>query len=117
MNDTILVTGGAGFIGSHVVDELVRQGRPVRILDDFSTGLQDNLKHHGSKISVIEDSITAPNVVARALDTVKTVIHLGALASVARSVETPLISHEACATGTITILDEARKAGVKRVVY
>jgi UDP-glucose 4-epimerase len=117
MNDLCLVTGGAGFIGSHLVDALVRSGKPVRVLDDFSRGLADNLKHHGSKIEIVEGSIVNPVQVAKAVHGVRTVVHLGALASVARSVETPLVSHAACATGTLTVLDESRKAGVKRVVY
>jgi UDP-glucose 4-epimerase len=117
MNDLCLVTGGAGFIGSHLVDELVRRGKPVRVLDDLSTGLKDNLAHHGSRIELIQGSITDPATVAKAVAGAKTVFHLGALASVARSVETPLVSHAACATGTVSVLDEARKAGVKRVVY
>jgi UDP-glucose 4-epimerase len=117
MNDLFLVTGGAGFIGSHLVDELVRRGKSVRVLDDLSTGLADNLAHHGSRIEFVQGTITDPATVARAVAGVKTVFHLGALASVARSVETPLVSHAACATGTVTVLDEARKAGVKRVVF
>lgn len=117
MSDLCLVTGGAGFIGSHLVDALVQQGRQVRVLDDFSTGLADNLKHHGSRIEVHEGSITNPADAAKAVRGVKTIFHLGALASVARSVETPPVSHAACATGTLIVLDEARKAGVKRVVY
>jgi len=117
MSDLCLVTGGGGFIGSHLVDGLVRKGHAVRVLDDFSTGLRENLAHHGSKIDVIEGSITDSADVARAVRGVKNVFHLGALASVARSVEAPLVSHAACATGTVTVLDEARKAGVKRVVY
>ena len=117
MNDLCLVTGGAGFIGSHLVDELVRRGKPVRVLDDLSTGLADNLAHHGRRIEFVQGTITDPATVAKAVAGAKTVFHLGALASVARSVETPLVSHAACATGTVTVLDEARKAGVKRVVF
>ena len=117
MNDLCLVTGGAGFIGSHLVDELVHRGKSVRVLDDLSTGLKDNLSHHGSRIELIEGSITDSAAVAKAVAGAKTIFHLGALASVARSVETPVVSHAACATGTVTVLDEARKAGVKRVVY
>ena len=117
MNDLCLVTGGAGFIGSHLVDGLVRAGRPVRVLDDFSTGLADNLKHHGAKIEFVEGSITNPADAAKAVRGARTMFHFGALASVARSVETPAVSHAACATGTLIVLDEARKAGVKRVVY
>ena len=117
MTHTSLVTGGAGFIGSHLVDELVSGGHKVRVLDDFSTGLRGNLAHHGNKIEVVEGSITDPAAVADAVRGVRTVYHLGALASVARSVEAPAVSHAACATGTVLLLDAARKAGVKRVVY
>ena len=117
MTHTSLVTGGAGFIGSHLVDELVSGGHKVRVLDDFSTGLRGNLAHHGNKIEVIEGSITDPAAVADAVRGARTVYHLGALASVARSVEAPAVSHAACATGTVLLLDAARKAGVKRVVY
>jgi UDP-glucose 4-epimerase len=117
MSDLCLVTGGAGFIGSHLVDELVLRGRPVRVLDDLSTGLRDNLAHHGGRIELVEGSIAEPDAVARAVQGVGTLFHLGALASVARSVETPLVSHAACATGTLIVLDGARRAGVKRVVY
>ncbi len=117
MNDLCLVTGGAGFIGSHLVDELVRRGKPVRVLDDLSTGQKDNLAHHGSRVEFVQGSITDPATVAKAVAGAKTVFHLGALASVTRSVEAPLVSHAACATGTVTVLDEARKAGVKRVVF
>ena len=117
MSDLCLVTGGVGFIGSHLVDELVRRGKPVRVLDDSSTGLKDNLAHHGSRVELVQGTITDPATVGKAVAGVKTAFHLGALASVARSVETPLVSHAACATGTVTVLDEARKAGVKRVVY
>ncbi len=117
MDELSLVTGGAGFIGSHLVDELVRRGRPVRVLDDFSTGLRDNLAHHGSKVEIVEGSLTDPQVVARAVRGAGVVYHLGALASVARSVETPAVSHAACATGTLNVLDAARSAGVRRVVY
>src|SRR5207249_4085921 len=93
MNDLCLVTGGAGFIGSHLVDALVRAGKPVRVLDDFSTGLADNLKQHGSRIEIVEGSIVNPAQTAKAVQGGRTVFHLGALASVARSVETPLVSH------------------------
>lgn len=117
MSDLCLVTGGAGFIGSHLVDALVRRGSKVRVLDDLSTGLSDNLAHHQGTIDFVKGSITDPDAAARAVAGVGTVFHLGALASVARSVETPLVSHAACATGTLTMLDAARRAGVKRVVY
>jgi len=116
MNELSLVTGGAGFIGSHLVDGLVDQGRPVRVLDDFSTGLRDNLAHHPN-LQIVEGSLTDPKAIAKAMRDVRVVYHLGALASVARSVENPVATHEACATGTLNILNEARKVGVRRVVY
>jgi UDP-glucose 4-epimerase len=116
MSDVTLVTGGAGFIGSHLVDDLVKAGQTVRVLDDFSTGLRANLSHH-PKLDVVDGSLTDPAAVERATKGVRTIYHLGALASVARSVETPVVSHAACATGTVLLLDAARKCGVKRVVY
>jgi UDP-glucose 4-epimerase len=112
-----LVTGGGGFIGSHLVEQLTRQGRPVRVLDDFSTGLRSNLAHLNPAPEIIEATLTDPDAVARAVDGAKVVYHLGALASVARSVESPLASHAACATGTVNVLDAARKCAVRRVVY
>ena len=112
-----LVTGGAGFIGSHLVDELTRLGRPVRVLDDFSTGLRGNLAQVRPRPEIVEGSLTDPLAVAQAVRGVHTVYHLGALASVARSVENPLATHAACATGTLHLLDAARKSGVKRAVY
>ncbi|QDU22114.1 NAD-dependent epimerase/dehydratase family protein [Urbifossiella limnaea] len=117
MDELSLVTGGAGFIGSHLVDALVKAGRPVRVFDDFSTGLRSNLAHHAGRVEVVEGSLTDPAAVARAVQGAGAVYHLGALASVARSVETPAVSHAACATGTLNLLDAARRAGVRRVVY
>ncbi len=117
MSDSNLVTGGGGFIGSHLVDELVARGRPVRVFDDFSTGLRSNLKHLDGRIEVVEGTLVDPEAVARAVKGAKVVYHLGALASVARSVENPACSHAACATGTLNVLDAARRNGVKRVVY
>jgi len=117
MSKVSLVTGGAGFIGSHLVDALVERGDRVRVLDDLSTGLFDNLAHHGSRIELIRGSIVDPMTVARAVEGVERTFHLGALASVTRSIENPPLSHAACATGTLVVLDEARKAGVKRIVF
>ena len=116
MADLSLVSGGAGFIGSHLVDALIAQGNRVRVLDDFSTGLRENLAHH-RELDIVEGSLVDSNAVAKAAAGASVVYHLGALASVARSVETPLLSHAACATGTLNVLDAARKAGVRRVVY
>ncbi|MBX9579802.1 MAG: GDP-mannose 4,6-dehydratase [Gemmataceae bacterium] len=117
MGELSLVTGGAGFIGSHLVEDLVRSGRRVRVLDDFSTGLRSNLAHLDPAPEIHEGSLTDRAAVDRATAGASVVYHLGALASVARSVETPLVTHAACATGTLHVLDAARKAGARRVVY
>ncbi len=86
------------------------------MLDDFSTGLRTNLAHLPN-VEVIDGSLTDPAAVARAVQGAGVVYHLGALASVARSVEAPAVTHAACATGTLNLLDAARKCGVRRVVY
>ncbi|MCR9244187.1 MAG: GDP-mannose 4,6-dehydratase [bacterium] len=115
----VLVTGGAGFIGSHVIETLCRAGRAVTTIDDFSTGRRENLaglRDAGHEFEVVEGSITDPEAVARAMTDVDRVVHLAALPSVARSVERPLDTHHACATGTITVLHAAVKNGA-RVVY
>jgi UDP-glucose 4-epimerase len=112
-----LITGGAGFIGSHLVDALLAQGQRVRVLDNFSTGKRDNLRTCADRIEILEGTITDAAVVQAAMDGVDWVAHLAALPSVQRSVEDPLISHEACATGTLNVLNAARLAGVRRVVY
>jgi len=117
VDELSLITGGAGFIGSHLAEDLVRCGRPVRVLDDFSTGLWSNLAHLDPTPELVEGSLTDPAVVAQAMHGVGVVYHLGALASVARSVENPPVSHAACATGTLNLLDAARRSGVRRVVY
>jgi len=117
MDELSLVTGGAGFIGSHLVEELARRGRPVRVFDDFSTGLRSNLRKLDPQPELVEGSLTDPTALARAVHGAGTIYHLGALASVARSVENPAASHAACATGTLNLLDAARKAGVRRIVY
>lgn len=117
MDELSLVTGGAGFIGSHLVEDLTRRGRPVRVLDDFSTGRRENLTHLSTQPEIVEGSLADPSTVARAVRGAGVVYHLGALASVARSVENPAVTHAACATGTLNLLDAARSAGVRRVVY
>jgi UDP-glucose 4-epimerase len=111
------VTGGAGFIGSHLVEHLVSKGHSVRVLDDLSTGKRANLAAVEGKVELVHGSITHLPLVAKAAQGVDWIFHLAALPSVQRSVEEPALTHEVCATGTLNILDAARQAGVKRVVY
>ncbi len=118
MSRTILVTGGAGFIGSHIVAALVARGDRVRVLDNMSTGTHKNLQEAaGGKAELIEADLCDAAKVKQAVGGVDTIFHEAALASVQRSVEKPLDTHHACVTGTLTLLDEARKARVRRIVY
>jgi UDP-glucose 4-epimerase len=114
---TCLVTGGAGFIGSHLVEALTRSGQRVRVLDDFSTGLTANLAHIQPAPELIPGDVADAEVVRSALRDVAVVYHLAALASVQASIEVPANTHRACNSGTLVVLDAARAAGVKRVVY
>jgi nucleoside-diphosphate-sugar epimerase len=113
----VLVTGGAGFIGSHIVDELLRRGHSVRVLDTLITGRAENIAHALPHIEFIEGSIADPATAARAVQGCDGVLHQAAIPSVARSLEEPLPSNEANVTGTLTMLVAARDAGVKRFVY
>jgi UDP-glucose 4-epimerase len=112
-----LVTGGAGFIGSHLVEALVARGHAVRVLDNFSTGFWENLAAVRDEIELIEADLTDPEAVRAAARGVELVFHQGALASVPRSVADPAATHQVCATGTLHVLLAARDAGVRRVVY
>lgn len=114
---TCLVTGGAGFIGSHIVEALVGRGDKVRVLDNLSTGHKANLAPWLDKIELIEGDITDREAVGRAVEGVEVVFHEAALASVPRSVARPLDTNAACVTGTLNVLDAARQAKVRRVVY
>ncbi|MGD9648737.1 MAG: SDR family oxidoreductase [Pirellulales bacterium] len=113
----ILVTGGAGFIGSHLVHALVERGDQVRVLDNLSTGKRRNLAEVADAIEFVEGDLVDAATVARAVSGVELVYHEAALASVPRSVELPLDTHAACVTGTLTLLDAARRAGVRRLIY
>lgn len=117
MSEICLVTGGAGFIGSHLVEALIAQGRRVRVLDDFSTGLRANLAHLRPAPEIIEGDVADAAAVKRAAQGAGVIFHLAALASVQRSIEAPADTHSVCATGTLNVLDAARRAGVRRVVY
>ncbi len=112
-----LVTGGAGFIGSHLVGRLLAEGHAVTVLDDFSTGLKSNLDPHSGKFTLVEGSVVDPRCCVDATRDVDVVLHQAALGSVSRSVEDPIATHAANATGTLTLLVAARKAGVRRFVY
>lgn len=113
---TYLVTGGAGFIGSHLAETLVRRGDKVRILDNLSSGSLDNLKSVANDVEFIEGDLLDAELVERSLAGIECVFHHAALASVPLSVERPLDSHAACATGSLQLLVKAREAGVRRVV-
>ena len=112
-----LVTGGAGFIGSHLVEELVQRGRRVRVLDNFSTGSLANLAAVADAIEVVEGDIVDPDTVRAAMRGVRRVFHQAALRSVPRSVDDPSSSNRVNVDGTLNVLIAARDAGVERVVY
>jgi nucleoside-diphosphate-sugar epimerase len=112
-----LVTGGAGFIGSHLVEALLEQGQHVRVLDNLSTGRISNIEHLLPDIEFIQGDIRSPEVVRRAVEGVDVLLHQAALASVPRSVADPLASHDVNVTGTLNLLVAARDAGVQRVVF
>lgn len=113
-----LVTGGAGFIGSHIVDGLRAAGAGVRVLDNFSTGFRHNLEHltDASDVEVIEGDASDPNVVSEVIRGVDVVFHEAAMASVPRSMREPDLCHSWCATSTVELLRAAAAGGVRRLV-
>lgn len=112
-----LVTGGAGFIGSHLVERLLNEGQEVRVLDDLSGGLRSNLAAVENDIEFIEGKIQDPEVATRSLHGINTVFHLAALGSVPRSVAFPMDTHEANMTGTLNLLIKAKDAGVEKFLF
>src|SRR5262245_37943139 len=112
-----LVTGGAGFIGSHLTRSLVRSGVAVRVLDDLSTGNSHNLADVVDDIEFMPSDVGDLSAVAAAVSGVDVVFHLAAMVSVPQSVEEPDRCHAVCATGTLNVLQAAAAAGVRRVVY
>jgi len=112
-----LVTGGAGFIGSSIAETLLKNGESVRILDDFSSGRRENLEGLPGRFELIEGTVTDPDTVARAVRGVEVVFHEAAIPSVVRSVEDPARSMFAGVQGTTVLLDCARRAGVRRVIF
>ena len=109
-----VVTGGAGFIGSHMVEELLRRGETIRVADDFSTGRRENLR---PGVDLVEGSVADPAIARRAVAGCDYAIHLAAIPSVPRSVQDPLTSHRANVDGTLQMLLAARDAGLKRLVF
>ena len=111
-----LVTGGAGFIGSHLAEELVRRGERVRVVDNLATGKRQNLAHIPG-VELLEGDLADIDVARRAVNSVEFVLHQAALPSVPRSVEDPITSNRANIDATLNVLVAARDAGVRRVVY
>ena len=118
MSGRVLVTGGAGFIGSHLVDALVAGGERVTVLDDFSTGEPSNLREAQASgdVQVVRGSILDENAVGTAMEQADRVFHL-AVQCVRRSLGDPRESHDVNATGTIIVLEAARRMRVRRFVY
>lgn len=112
-----LVTGGAGFIGSHTVEALIKLGHQIRVLDNFHTGKRRNLSGVENKIELIEGDIRDTPLSRRVMEKVEYVIHLAALHEVPRSVEQPMETHDVNVTGIVNLLVAARDATVKRFVY
>jgi nucleoside-diphosphate-sugar epimerase len=117
LSGTYLVTGGAGFIGSHIAATLAASGASVRVLDDLSTGYAENLEEIGGRVEFIRASILDPDALRRALKGVEVVFHEAAIPSVPRSVENPEETHRACVDATFALLVAAREAGARRLVY
>ncbi len=117
LTGTILVTGGAGFIGSHIAARLAANGARVRVIDDLSTGHRHNLDAIKGDVEFIHASLNDETQLKRALDGVEIVFHQAAIPSVPRSIANPLETHRACVDATFQLLLAARDAGVKRLVY
>src|SRR5436305_3155314 len=106
-----LVTGGCGFIGSHLAESLVAGGHAVRVLDDLSTGRRRNLRAVWDDVDFVRGSVSDPDAARAAARGADWVFHLAALPSVQRSLDDPVATHAACATGTLHVLEAARLAG------
>ena len=112
-----LVTGGAGFIGSNIVEELVKRGKDIRVLDDLSTGKEEHLEPFMDKIEFQKGDIRSEDDTKKALQGVDIVIHQAALRSVAKSVKRPVVTNDVNVNGTLNLLLLSKEAGVKRLVY
>jgi len=117
LTGTVVVTGGAGFIGSHIASALTSSGARVRILDDLSTGHRENLDEIGGDFDFVEGSVADENLLSKVLEGAELIFHEAAIPSVPRSVEEPRQTHVASVDGTFSLLLAARERGVKRVVY
>ena len=112
----VLITGGAGFIGSHLTEKLLLGGDKVRILDDLSSGKRENLPHHAA-LEFIEGDIRDARLVERCLEGVDAVVHLAAIASVQASIDDPIRTHQVNFDGTLNLLEAARRNGTGRFLY
>lgn len=113
----VVVTGGAGFIGSHLVEALLERGRRVRVVDNLATGHLKNLEHLEGRFEFLEGDLANFDTARRALDDAEAVFHQAAIPSVPRSVREPLESHESGPTATANVLEAARLAGARRVMF
>jgi UDP-glucose 4-epimerase len=114
---TVLITGGAGFIGSHLTDALLAKGHSVRVLDDLSTGKRSNLPLDNPRVELIIGDVADAALVARAMQGCSSVAHLAAVASVQASVDDPVKTHQSNFIGTLNVCEAMRLAGINRVVY
>jgi nucleoside-diphosphate-sugar epimerase len=117
LTSKVLVTGGAGFIGSNLANELIRQGAKVSIIDNLATGFRENLEEIEGDFEFIEGDLNDDSALQKALEGVEIVFHQAALPSVPRSVDNPQETHAACVNATFNLLLKARDAGVKRLIY
>ncbi|HYY58751.1 MAG TPA: SDR family oxidoreductase [Pyrinomonadaceae bacterium] len=117
LSGIVLVTGGAGFVGSHIAAALAERGARVRVIDDLSTGHRENLEEIGGDVDFVEASLVDEDATRRALEDVELVFHEAAIPSVPRSIDNPRETHRACTDATFQLLLSARDRGVRRFVY